>query len=427
MVGCVSTRMFQGIACVAACAAAFMVTGPAKAQFGEAAGIAEAMQPDYYQRDVVIVSQSLNLDETQRVIVKTLFEDYQASFEEGLERMKKRFDNMREDLQSADTKSIMKAVFAPFRDWNVEKAQLGAQFMANVEVVLTAEQRDLLPGLQRRLYRERNLHKGRLSGESVNLMDVVRDMNFDARLMIQLQPVLDAYEIALDRALHNREDPITGKSNPMLESLEEQDPEKGRIALKQHIDRQIAVRNVNDEYIEQIALALPSEKADAFRAAALDRAYPRVYRETPVQRLFKAARELQGLDSATLQSVTALEAEFLSELSSTNQKLLASIRANEPQEAQERAADFAKRMAGQQVETKPNPTIEVFSKREGVMRSYVKRLHGILTEDQFALLPGGYRWIDTPNANAEPASMTKDRVGREQKTRNRTELDGGGR
>lgn len=408
MASCVATRMFKGLIFTVAVVAAAAVGGRAQAQFGEAAGIAEAMQPDYFQRDVVIISQMLNLDETQRVIVKTLFEDYQASFESGIERMKQRFDEMRERIRDADTRTIMKEVFAPFRDWNAEKAELGAQFLANVEVVLTPEQKELMPGLQRRLYRERNLHKGRLSGENVNLLDVVRDMNFDQRLLVQLQPVLEAYEIALDRALHNREDPVIRKNNPMLESLEEQDPEKGQVALRQHIERQIGVRNVNDEYIEQIAQALPGEKAEAFRIAALDRAYPRVYRETPVQRLFKAAKELQGLDAATLQAICAVETEFLKDLAAMNQKLLESIRNYEPIEAQERAADFSRRMAGQTVEAKPNPTNEMFTKREELMRTYAKRLHGVMTEDQFALLPGGYRWIEPPAAVAEQGTVVKD-------------------
>ena len=427
MVRCVSKMMLRGIVCVLACCAALLSGTEARGQFGEAAGIAEAMQPDFYQRDVVIISQTLELDETQRTIVKTIFEDYQATFEEGLDRMKQRFDSMREELTQADTRTIMKTVFAPFRDWNVEKAALSDQFMANIEVVLTAEQRELMPSLQRRLYRERKLSKGRLSGENLNLLDVVRDMNYDQRITIQLQPLLEAYEIELDRALHNREDPVTGRNNAMLESLEEQDPEKGRVALRQHTERQIAVRNVNDEHLERIAQALPAEKATEFRAAALERAYPRVYRETPVQRLFTAAKDLEGLEGPALQAVVSLEGEFLMELAASNQKLIAAVRTTEPQEAEQRASEFARRMAGENVESKPNPTVEMFSRREEMMRGFVKRLHGILTEDQFALLPGGYRWIDSPS-QPEAASATKGRTATPgPKTRSRDlSTEGGG-
>lgn len=385
------------------------LAGRASAQFGEAAGIAEAMQPDYYKRDVVLVSQGLKLDEAQRVILNTLYEDYQTAFDEGVARMKQRFDDMREELQVGDKARILKLVFAPFREWAGEKQQLGAQFLANVEVVLTEDQLQQWPAVQRRLYRERNLHKGRLSGESLNLLDVVRDMKLDPRITAQLQPVLDAYEISLDRALHMRDDPISGSNNPMLQSLEDQDPEKGQAALQKHLERQIEVRNVNDEYIERVAMALPEQLATEFRLAALDRAYPRIYRETPVQRMFKVARELQGLDAAVLESVIALESQFLAELAAINQTMLDALRKHEPADALERAADFAKRIAGQQIEPKPDPMREKFAKREELFRTYATRLHDLLTEDQFALLPGGYRWIETPASlqNAD-APLTKD-------------------
>ncbi len=401
---------FRSMAMIAASLAVATVlacTTPVAAQFGEAAGIGEAMQPDYYKRDVVIISQGLNLDESQRIIVNTMYEDYQTAFEAGLNAMKQRFEDMKGDLQAGgqaeDKDRIMLLVFAPILDWMAKKDDIGAQFLANIEVVLTDDQKQLYPAIQRRLYRERKLHKGRLSGESLNLIDVVRDLSLDKRVNVQIQPMLDAYDAELDRALHQREDPITGRNNPMLKSLEEQDPAKQHEALRKQIARRIVVRNVNDKYIEQLALALPEDQARQFRAAALERAYPRIYRETPVQRIFRVAAEMEGLDSSVRQAVLTLEGEFLAELAVINQNLLNALRTNEPIEAEEQAADFAMRMAGQQIEPKPDPTRELFAARDEMSRGYVKRLKALITEDQFAMLPGAYRWIDMP---APPVSTS---------------------
>lgn len=366
------------------------------AQFGEAAGISEAMQPDYFNRDVTVMVQTLQLDDAQRVIVRTLFDDYQASFEDGLNRMKQRFEDMKDELQTGDQKRIMSMIFAPFREWSVEKGQLGGNFLASVEMILTDDQKTRWPSVQRRLFRERTLHKGRLSGESLNLLNVIRDLNLDQRTMLQVQPALDAYEIALDTALHQREDPLLGKDNPMMQSLEEQDLAKQQQALRAHLQRQVAVRNVNDEYIEHIALTLPTDVAQQFRMSALERAYPRIYRETPVQRIFKVARDLEGLDPTVRQAVLVLEMEYLGELTGVNTQLMNGTRDHEPQEALERASDFSRRMAGEQVEPKPNPTHALFVKREEMNRTYARRLRGLLTDEQFAQLPGASRWVEEP-------------------------------
>lgn len=390
---------------IAAAAVAFSLVTPASAQLGEAAGIGDAMQQDFYKRDVVLISQGLKLDETQRVIINTMFEDYQSAFEAGLERMKKRFDDLRPELQVGefDKDRIMKIVFGPIREWSAEKQELGAQFLANIEVLLTDDQQSLWPGVQRRLYRERNLHKGRLSGESVNLLDVVRDLHLEQGMSLVVQPVLEAYEIALDRALHQREDPITGRNNPVLASLEEPDPEKQAAALRKQVERWVAVRNVNDDFINQIASAMPEDLGRQFRASALERAYPRIYRETPVQRIFKVARDLPGLDTGVREAVIALEGEFLAELATLNETLLAAVRNWEPIEQQERANEFSRRMAGQEVQPKVDPTRELFSKREEMFRRYVKRLHDLLTKEQFDQLPGAYRWLDQPKVEDESA------------------------
>jgi hypothetical protein len=370
------------------------------------------------------MNQMLKLDEAQRIIINTLYDDYYASFEDGVARMKQRFEDMRGDLQAGDKNRILRLVFTPFRDWGAEKNLLGQQFLGNVEVVLTEDQLVQWPSVQRRLYRERHLHRGRLSGESTNLLDAVRDLNLDARLTAQLQPVLEAYEIALDQALRMRDEPLVGKDNPVLLALEEEDYQKRLNALHQQIQRQVQVRNVNDQYIEQIATAMPEDVAVRFRAAALDRAYPRIYRETPVQRIFKAARDLDDLTPEIMIAIIQLEAGYLSELSSINHHLLAALRSYEPQEAQDRAQDFARRMANQPVEPKADPTRELFAAREELNRKYVRLLKDLLTEDQFAKLPGGYRWIDSPS-EIDTDSLLKERSIKEQTINSKSRGRGG--
>ena len=73
----------------------------------------------------------------------------------------------------------MRMIFAPFADWTIERGQLGREFLENVQMVLGPEQMEQWPTFLRRLYREKNIHKGRLAGEDLNLFAVLNEMTLD--------------------------------------------------------------------------------------------------------------------------------------------------------------------------------------------------------------------------------------------------------
>ena len=93
----------------------------------------------------------------------------------------------------------------------------------------------------------------------------------------------------------------------MIDSLAEQDPRKQYETLQKHVKLRIAVRDINDQYMERIAGLLSDEAAAEFRDFALRRGYPRIYTEHGVQRLFKEAKKIEGLDTNILASIEELE------------------------------------------------------------------------------------------------------------------------
>jgi hypothetical protein len=158
---------------------------------------------------------------------------------------------------------------------------------------------------------------------------------------------------------------------------------------------------------------------------ALERAYPRIYRATPVQQIFKSAKSLENLDSVTLEAIVALEARYVADLVAINTELAAATRQWEPAEQRLRAEAFAQRMAGMQPEEIQDKTRDLFLRRDDLSRDYTRQLKGILTDEQFAQLPGGYRWADLPS-EAKPvnqamptgdgAASTQDRGGASSKS-----------
>lgn len=378
--------------------ASLSITNAVRAQFGEAAGIAEAMTPDVMSRDIVMFSKGLDLDETQRVIVEALFNDYNDEFEAGVERMKSRFEEMRKDLVQEDSRRVLALVFMPFAELGQEKAKNFERFINNVKVILTPEQMIKWPAFERQLLREKEMNKGRLSGESIDLIKVLRDLHLDDAVVIAAQPVVEQYDLELDQVLRNRK-AMRAKIQPdMLRAMSEQDGKTSMDLFEKMIAKQVAVRDVNDKHLELIVVALPAEDGQKFLQSALERAYPRVYRQTPGERLFADAIELEGLSPETLKAVRELQYNFLVELAPMNAGLLREIRQWDPVEQRQHAANFASHWQGATPERKEDPTRDSFLKRDELTKRYAKSLQAVLTPEQFGQLPGSYRWLSDENA-----------------------------
>jgi hypothetical protein len=392
-------------------AGAMSLAMPASAQFGEAAGISEAMVQDYYSRDLRYFAEQLALDDAQRSIVESLYVDYEQEFNEGLARMRKRLEEMREQFQANDVDQVLRMVFKPIEEWSVEKRAMGDVFLDNVKVVLTPEQQEMWPKFQRFLYREKHLAKGRLSGESLNLFQIVNDMGLNPLEMQGVQPTVDEYDIALDAALRARQQAMISSQSDMFRSFAEQNPTVSLAILERQVQLSVNVRGVNDRYVESLALVMPEAKSAEFKQKALERAYPRVYRPTPVQAIFTAAKELPGLEPTLLEAIVSLEAAFLSELRTMNAQLAVLVRDWEPREMRLRAEAFARRMTNAQPEPIEDPTREAFQNRDEMSRRYVRQLQALLTAEQFASLPGAYRWVDnTAEGRPDPSAQKSSRA-----------------
>ncbi|MHC4948862.1 MAG: hypothetical protein ACYTG1_11460 [Planctomycetota bacterium] len=395
----------------------------APAQYGEAAGIAEAMRPEYFGRDLVLFVEGLELDDTQRVIVEALFDDYQAAFDEGFARMRQRYEDMRPELQTQDETRIMRLVFAPFEEWHDEKVMLGEQLRSDVQAILNEDQLSSWPAFMRRMVREKTMHEGRLAGESLDLFHIVRDMNLRPEIASELQPTLDGYDVELGDALDRRNEANRRMQAEMLEALQVSDSGLSLSLIEEQIGHSIAVRDVNDRYIVIIGDALPEDLGAEFRHLALSRAYPRVYRRTAVHRMFRAALELEDVDEETREMVEGLEVSYTSEIEAINDRLIRAIRAHDPEKARYRAEAFAARRDGRQIPRPDDPTREDFKRRDEIGDQYARSLQQVLSEDQFASLPGADRWLkgqarrasgkntDVPTAKGGPNRPQGDKPG----------------
>lgn len=399
-------RLIQLAGGFAIAIAMMFTSAPATAQFGQAAGIAKSTQPEYFRRDMTIFADGLELDETQSVIVEGLFEDYIAEFDEGFARLQERLENLRPDLQNSDQNTVMKLVFEPFYDWFDEYDNLGEQFLANIQAVLNQQQLSHWDAFRRRLRRDKTLMDGALPGEKLNLVHVVRDMRllssgrFDDSTIRQMQQLMLQYEIDLDQALQRRNDVIKQSRAVMIESIQDSQHEKSLDLIRRQVQYRVQIRDVNFRYVTELGAYLPEDLLQELNEVTLKKAYPRIYRSTPVQRMFKAAVQME-LEPDVLAQIQGLMMAYAAELDGLNIAILELSKQTDPEVALGRAEDFAKRMRNEKPERREDKTRPLFKQRDDLGLVYMGLLSDLLTPDQFAALPGSSRLLNQIDSHRE--------------------------
>ncbi|MDY7108389.1 MAG: hypothetical protein SYC29_07100 [Planctomycetota bacterium] len=400
------TRIRRGLFALTA-AGAIGLTGTASGQFGEAAGFGEVMGPYYFKRDLVHFIDGLNLDDSQTVILESLYWDYTDAQEASKQEMIERLQNMREQFETLDRDRIMQIIFTPFEDRCAEWEALNEQFVQSVQSILNSTQLQRWPQFRQKLRREKQLPRGRLTGERLDLFHILEEIDLDEPTRVLIEPTLRQYANSLDEALTRRQDLFRESRLLMMHSIRDEEPEAALKIYQDQVDARVRVRNVNDEYTEAIATALPDEAGATFLETARERAYPRVFRTTAAQRVFEAALELSGLDPATLKAIDDLFREYLTRLDAINERILRLTREYEPKEQEYRAAVFALRGTGQRPDRPVDPTRAEFRKRDDLGREYIERLRALLTDEQFRGLPGINRFL---NERRSHGRLDPDRV-----------------
>ena len=383
---------------------------PAERSNAQLSAVAQAMEPEFFTRDLLIFIEGLDLDETQAVIAEAIFDDYEQQFDQGKLRMEEEIEELTTQLKDmrgqGKQDQILEMVVKPIQDWLIRREDLNQQLIENVKIILVPEQQELWTEFNRRLYREKKLDDGTLSGERIDLFIIARDTNVDA-MVEPVKSVMNDYSLQLDQALHARQRLIEGKDSSLLDSLQNRsnNPSVDIEVKMDIIDHRVKVRDLNDFYREEIASNLPSEVAEAFKAETLRRAYPKVYRMTGAERIFDTALETYNpggdngipgpkADKAIYDAIWNLYAEYLGELALLNDTLYTTTRSSEPAIQKQRLENMIRRASNQEVTRPTNPLAELQQEKRELEASYIAKLRALLGDDAFFELNGTRRWDD---------------------------------
>jgi hypothetical protein len=214
--------------------------------------------------------------------------------------------------------------------WMNQKGGLRTAFMTDVQAVLNVDQTARWPALERRLRRDKTLPRGRLSGESVNLLHLLREANVSPTTLAAIEAEVTAYELRLDEALTRRNERVDSSSREWFKVMQSKNAAHAGALADEQVRLRVAVRDANDQSATAIAARLPSDLAAAFTEQFRLRGYPRVYRLTQPQRLLAAAQEAPDLSSEVKNVLVSLEEQYLAELKPINERLIIALRLAEP-------------------------------------------------------------------------------------------------
>jgi hypothetical protein len=301
------------------------------------------------------------------------------------------FDQMRGSLGTMVT---------DFNKWQEAKQRLRSGFIDGMQASLTDPQMKKWPAFDRFLVREKTLPRGTISGESVNLFIVLDESGLSKETFAKLQSIMDEYELQLDAALKARNDFLASNEGKYLQSIQTGDADAAKRFATRSLDLREKVREVNDRYREAICAELSPEDASRVRTAALALAFDRVYAQNRVQRAFEAAMKLEGVEATVMESIKALDTQYLSEVSPLNDRIAQALRKEEPVSQTEEMTRIVGFMSGdvpmsQMFRPRGGPgngrgeSGELFDKRTETNDTYMERLEKLLTPEQFESLPKG--------------------------------------
>lgn len=479
--------LFIGIAVTAVLAALAAEAGAQPSPY--ASGMRGALRPDFLRRDLVQLIDVLRLDDEQKLVVETLFADYEEAFDAGMTAVRARIaeirpapvapdaaqraaqqelrdqlrallDEARERAGEAATEEERRQIMDDYQQrirelrekmlgltpgprepgaddemaaeidreleaWQQKKTRLKNEFFAGVQAVLRDEQRALWPAFERLLRREKTIAYGQLSGESLDLFRVLRGLDLPAEAEQAIASSLEAYDLRLDGALKARNGYSEESQQALTDALRAGN-QNGALAI---VDRQIAlsqvVRDVNLQFAAAIAAGLPEEWSGRFTDEANRTAFGRVYRSDRVQRIFEAALQLEDLDEQTREAIEQLRQACLSELAARNEQIRQTIIAHEPAQIRGRYERRTPQEGGPRTGREEDPIQAVYDSRREVEDQYIAQLRELLTDEQFRELPGARGGAGRGGERDRRRGSAGP--GRESSLRDRFDEDGDGR
>lgn len=278
--------------------------------------------------DIEMMVKLLNLSADQKTAANVLLDSYLAEHAKRADVMRTAQETARNDFRENRDPSAFTELATKMEAYATETSAKEKELLENIKGVLDKAQLERWPVWERAHRRANSMNRGMLSGERADLVQLVDRLNLSPAAQKAVDPTLESYAIALDRAIITRDEAQKtaqeegkkmrdefqkgggfGGGGDMTEMFKKVDE-----MLKKSREASVPVRDINRTYAKQIESALggvdqatAAKFADAYRRAS----FPDVYRERYADKALAAAASMEGLDKTQKEAIASLKEQYV--------------------------------------------------------------------------------------------------------------------
>ncbi len=301
----------------------------AHAQFGMPGmgmGDMSSMGAPVSRRSLKDYGDLLKLDADQRRTVDALYQGYRAAFKGAMEDLQKTMIGIQERFrETRDVSVFQKELPAEMRKFTERLEGLEKGFFSDMRSLLTPGQEPSWVRVERLRRREMGLRFGFVSGQAVDLIDVVNDIGALDDPAPQVTESLDRWEIDIDKALVAFEKAGREERDGAMEMMGNFDLGRIEAMMGRLSDMARGMRDINRQYARAIGPMLPPDKLAAFEREINKRSFPRVYKESYVTKAIGAAEGFNDLEPAQRDALAALKESYERDLDAANRKWASAV------------------------------------------------------------------------------------------------------
>lgn len=342
-------------------------------------------------RNVDRYSEVLSLTAEQRDVARLLFEGYNEAYQGLANERRERTQAIMRSFQDTQDHTLLAEKMPEIqREFGERTERLEKDFFGDLRAILTSEQDAKFDRVDRLRRREVGVTRATLSGEGVDLTDIVSALSIPSDAAQSLAEPIEQYELAMDRALKERADVFEeafgglNRGSPTTigpEALE-------RMAEMREKTREASarVRDINRQYARLIESQLPAELAAKFADEVKRRSFSQVYREPHIVKSLGAAKGFSDLTSDQRKTIEELTASYAREAAAINDRWATAVREHE-ESGSTGAMAFGGMMVSMQMGDEPEALREARTARRQLDERTQERLAAALTESQRERLP----------------------------------------
>lgn len=248
-------------------------------------------RPEFSPRDIRVFERVLNLKPDEKAALQALYAGYADGLKSRSIEIKRDVDSALERAEVMQDRTEMAPAHARIDEWQRQAEQMKSQFLDDLKSLLTREQEQRWPVVERELRRVKRLSDGRLPGERVDLTRVIEDMLPHAADRRDVQDLLERYCEEMDRAIVARDEFTLSRSDEFFKASTE-NPARGEEIWREAQRLRLAVREVNHRYVRLLAAALGGHDGEELTRKVFEVSHERALKPSKSELYIRAAAKI---------------------------------------------------------------------------------------------------------------------------------------